>query len=169
MSCKLHLDEELDQEIYDAGIVVRDMDMTELGLEGHYYRVPGRKPIITLHTGITETKERNVLKTHELGNHYNCICNLFDASPLLQEKYKALSRRWEVRRYMPIEKLIHAFDLGNTTPLALSDYLEIPVDEVMSGIKLYSQIYGATLQHGQYTITWNPFNIKRDRRRRTQY
>ena len=166
MSCILHLDEELDQEIYDNGIVVREMDMSGFGLDGHYYRAPGRKPVITLHTGITGTKERNVLKTHELGHHYNCICNMFDAPPLLQEKYKALSNRWEVRRYMPIEKLIHAFDLGNTTPFTLSDYLEIPVEEIMRGIKLYGQIYGTTLQYGQYTITWDPFNIRRDRRRR---
>ena len=110
--------------------------------------------------------ERNALKAHELGHHESCICDLLTAPKWIRQKYETLADRWKLQRIMPIEKLIRAFDNGNLTPLSLSDYLEITVEEFMYGINLYEEIEGPIYDYGQYTIIWHPFNIKRDRRRR---
>ena len=167
MAVHLSLSEELDQEIYDKGIFLEiAADMPEK-LEAYYDNANGvSHPYITINTNVKSELERNVLKAHELGHHENCICDLFTAPKWIRQKYEALADRWKLQRIMPIEKLICAFDAGNVTPLALTDYLEITIDELVSGLKLYERIKGPMLKYGQYSITWNPFNIKRDRRRR---
>lgn len=170
MSICLTLSEQLDQEIHDKGIILEiASDMPEK-FEAYYdnaYGVPN--PYITINANVKSERARNALKAHELGHHENCICDLLSAPKWIRQKYETLADRWKLQRIMPIEKLIRAFDLGNTTPIALSDYLEIPIEDIFSGIALYYQIYGAELQYGQYTIYWDPFNIKRDRRRRSAY
>jgi len=146
MSICLTLSEQLDQEIHDKGIILEiASDMPEK-FEAYYdnaYGVPN--PYITINANVKSERARNALKAHELGHHENCICDLLSAPKWIRQKYETLADRWKLQRIMPIEKLIRAF------------------------IALYYQIYGAELQYGQYTIYWDPFNIKRDRRRRSAY
>jgi len=167
MSVCLTLSEQLDQEIYDKGIILEiASDMPEK-FEAYYdnaYGVPN--PYITINASVKTERERNALKAHELGHHEGCICDLLTAPKWIRQRYETLADRWKLQRIMPIEKLICAFDLGNVTPLALADYLEITVEELAAGIALYERINGLIYHHGQYTITWHPFTIKRDRRRR---
>ena len=44
--------------------------------------------------------------------------------------------------------------------------LEIPVEYLYKGLGIYYRKYGLYEDFGQYRIFWNPFNIKKDRRRR---
>lgn len=167
MSVRLTLSEQLDQEIYDESIILEiASDMPEK-FEAYYDNAYGvSHPYITINANVVSERERNALKAHELGHHENCICDLLTAPKWIRQKYEVLADRWKLQRIMPIEKLIYAFDLGNVTPLALADYLEITVEELMAGIALYERIRGPVYNYGQYTITWHPFVIKRDRRRR---
>lgn len=167
MVVHLSLSEELDQEIYDKGIILEiAADMPEK-MEAYYDDANGvSHPYITINANVKSEPERNALKAHELGHHESCICDLLSAPLWIRQKYEVLADRWKLQRIMPIDKLIRAFDLGNTTPLSLSDYLEITIEELMAGIALYERIKEPIYQYGQYTIIWNPFNIFRDRRRR---
>jgi Zn-dependent peptidase ImmA (M78 family) len=167
MLARLSLSEQLDQEIYDKGIILEIANDMPEKLDAYYDDACGvSRPYITINSCVESERERNALKAHELGHHENCICDLLSAPRWIRDKYEILADRWKLQRIMPIEKLICAFDAGNVTPLALADYLEITIDELISGLKLYERIKGPMLKYGQYSITWNPFNIKKDRRRR---
>lgn len=167
---QLRLSDQLDQEIFDQGIILDYTDILTTACDGAYYAADDLiAPVIAIKGSIRGSRNETVAKAHELGHHYSCICDLTAAPDWIQKKYEVLADRWKLQRIMPIDKLIRAFDAGNVTPLSLADELELPVEELMSGITLYQKIYGPKLHHGQYTITWCPFNIKRDRRRRAKY
>lgn len=166
MISNLALAEELDQEIYDNGINVEEFDTTDFHVDGLYYNSDDlASPVITLNSTLTE-REKNSIKAHELGHHNYCVCNLFEAPQWIQRKYETLADRYKLERIMPVEKLLEAFDNGDCAPMALADFLEITLEELASGIKLYQQIYGISLTRGQYTITWQPFKITKDKRQK---
>lgn len=163
---QLNLSDELDQEIFDQGIDVREIDLSEYGLDGHYYRTDDmRCPVITLSTAVKGTYERNVLKAHELGNHYNCSRNIFEAPAWFQNKYKLLSKRWEIQRYMPLDKIILAVEHGNTTPFSIADYLSIPLQSFLEGLVEYQVMCGPECVFNSYKIFLNPFKVKKVNRR----
>jgi len=165
MAC-LSFSEELDQEIYDQGIVVVRKDLMPYGLDGHYYRTDDmRCPVITLSTRVCGEYECNTLKAHELGNHYNCSRNIFEAPSYYQNKYKLLSKRWEIQRYMPLDKIIAAIENGNTSPFSIADYLSIPVHSFMEGLSEYITMLGPSVKYDDYSIEFNPFRVKRTKKR----
>lgn len=156
---------ELDQEIEREHILLIEHDLTPLGLDGHYYFVEGMAhPVITINDRITDPFARNVIKAYTLGCHFCCHCNVFENPSIFQKAYQTLIRRWEIRRCIPIYKLIRAFCLGIVYFVDIAEFLEIPLSEMLYGFTVYQDLYGPRLRHGQYTITWSPFTIKKERR-----
>jgi len=158
----LTLEESLDQEIHDKGIAIERRNIRQYGLDGLYYASPDiRRPVITIDSGITDTPKLNVVKAHELGNNEYAVCNMFEAPAWISNKHRALALRWQVRRYMPLEKLIRGFYLGHTKPWSMAEFLEIPDNAFYEGLELYSRIYGPVCRHGQHILTWRPFYVGR--------
>ncbi len=165
----LGLDEQLDNEIYNEGIHLKEKDMSEYEIDGHYYYAQGMKhPVITVNKQGT-TYEKNVIKAHELGHHHLTSHNLFESPSWLRKKEELLAERWMLNRVMPIEKLIEAYEAGNYTPFSVADYLEIPVEDLIKGIEKYLTIYGFALHTQKYVITWSPFCIKREADEEKEY
>lgn len=156
-------EEILDQAIYDEGIIVITCHFESV--HGAYYR-DARGAVIGVNTDLSTSAERFYVKAHELGHHNLTSINTVSAQEEAMNREEARVRRWEIEYLMPVDSLIEAFQKGYTTPLDLADFLEITPEKLAEGIGLYYQIYGPQSIHGQYVVTWNPFNIKRDRRRK---
>lgn len=156
-------EEILDQTIYDENIIVIACRFESV--HGAYYR-DTRGAVIGVSTDLSTSAERFCVKAHELGHHYLTSINTVFAPEETRDREEARVRRWEIEYLMPVDTLIEAFHKGYTTPLDLADFLEITPEELAEGINLYYQIYGPQSIHGQYVVTWKPFDVKRDRRRR---
>lgn len=159
---KLH--EELAHDVQAAGIIVKEIDMTDMGIEGlYYFSPPMTHPVITLNSKITSMPERNIVLAYNIGLYRYCSGNVFAYPLVLQSECDQQARHFAVHRCMPVFKLIRAFRVGVDSLAELSIYLEIPLKELLYGIALYAAEAGPTLRYGQYTVTWNPFNIELSR------
>lgn len=162
----LRLEDALDQQIYDEGIALERHFFNHSSTDGLYFNTDDLTcPVITINKNITSTQETNYIKAHELGHHHSCIRNLFDAPAWIQKRYEMLADRDWVERIMSLDRLVEAYDHGNNTPMSLADYLEIPLEALVKGIDICYRKYGLVTYFGQHCIYWNPFNIKKDRRR----
>jgi len=164
----LRLEEILDQEIYDEGIYLEE-DVKMPGVQdGIYYSADDMPyPIIAITPGLRDAYQKNYIKAHELGHHYNCICNLFEAPAYIRRKYELLADRHWVNQLMSVDHLITAYEAGVCNPFELSEYLQLPIDVILKGLKICYQENGPISYKGQYCIYWNPLDIKIDHRRCT--
>ena len=163
----LRLEDILDQQIYDEGIYLEEyFDLPDCQDGAYYDAIDMPYPIIVINKNLFGTYARNYTKAHELGHHHNCVRNLCDAPMWIRQKYELLADRDWIENIMSIDDLIMAYEKGNNTPMSLAEYLEIPLEALMKGLAICYQQYGPVTHKGQYCIYWNPFNIKRDRRRR---
>ncbi len=160
---KLH--EELAHDVQAAGIIVKEIDMTNMGVKSLYYFSPPMiHPVITLNSKIASRPKRNIVLAYNIGLHRYCSGNVFAHPLALQNECDQYARRFTVHKCMPVFKLIRAFRVGVDSLAGLSLYLDIPLKELLYGIALYKTESGPTLRHGQYTITWYPFKIELSRR-----
>ena len=163
----LHLEDILDQQIYDEGIYLEEyFDLPDCQDGAYYDAIDMPYPIIVINKNLFGTYARNYTKAHELGHHHNCVRNLCDAPMWIRQKYEMLADRDWIENVMSIDDLVIAYEKGINTPMSLAEYLEIPLEALMKGIAICYQQYGQVTYKGQYCIYWNPFNIKRDRRRK---
>lgn len=163
----LRLDDVLDQQIYSEGVYLEEHVYMPGVQDGMYYSADDMPyPIIAINPCVSGTYQRNYIKAHELGHHHNCVRNLFDAPSWARQKYELLADRDWIENVMSIDDLVIAYEKGINTPIALAEHLEIPLEALMKGIAICYQQHGQVTYKGQYCIYWNPFNIKRDRRRK---
>lgn len=154
--------EKIDQIIFDRGILYGECNLETI--RGSYRKDQSEK-IIILNNQLT-LRQKFETKVHELMHDEHTAFDVSSAPAEIKRIEEARIKRWEIKYLMPVDSLIEAFQQGYTTPLDLADFLEITPEKLAEGIDLYYQIYGPQSIHGQYVVTWNPFNIKRDRRRR---
>ena len=163
----LRMEDALDQHIYNEGIYLDDNFEMPAFEDGIYYNADDMPyPIIAINKNLKNTYQRNYVKAHELGHHYNCICNLFEAPVWIRQKYEVLADRYWIEKIMSVDRLIAAYKSGVRSPFELVEYLQIPLESIMKGFETWYQKEGPVTYRGQYCIYWNPFDIKRDRRRR---
>lgn len=170
MNACLQLDEVLDQIIYDEGIGVEYTDLKRWNIAGLYSTCESMgDAVISLDTGEYTRNERNVVKAHELGHHYNDAgIDLFTAPRWVQQREEAKAIRWQTEFLFSPERLIAAFESAYvSTPLDMADYLEVTIQELHQGVERLENMYGPRLIHGQCVITWRPFKVSRDRRRKS--
>lgn len=153
----LTLEETLDQLISDEHILYGECEFETI--DG-WYRKDGEGETILIDSSLTDARKRSVVKAHELGHHFVGV------ESGVVSRNEARARRWETEYLMPVDTLIEAFYKGYTTPFDLADYLEITVEELYNGIVLYQSIHGLRSVHGQYVVTWQPFSVKKDKRRK---
>lgn len=165
----LSVEEKLDQVIRDEKILYNEVYF-EVVRGWYHSEVHGS--VILVNNQITTSAERCYVKCHELGHHFmgtvenvlNESASYYDQTLIDRDEYRA--NRWATEWLMPVEKIIEAYENGVKTPLDLADYMSIPLEELCNGISIYYKKYGPYKDFGQYRIFWNPFNIKKDRRRR---
>lgn len=163
------LAEQLDQEIFDENICIDEHGFRGVDMDGMYHSADYLGcPVISINTRRAKTTaHQNYIKAHELGHHHNCICNLFDAPKWVQQKYEILADRDWVERIMTPERIVKAYLSGVRNPFELSEYLEVPLEAVMTGLKICFQIHGYNnTVYGQYIICWNPLSVRIDNRRK---
>lgn len=163
----LSVSERLDQEIADFKIAFEYSDMLKHAGDGYYYNSDiVTSPVILVRSSIRGTFRENVAKAHELGHHHAGTMDATCAPRCDQHREEARATRHEILSLMPIPRLIDAYEEGVRTPFDLSNFLEIPIEELSKGIGVYYGIYGPQTVCGQYVISWEPFNIKKDHRRK---
>lgn len=159
------LNERLDQYIFDEGIAVEEIPL--FYYNGFYdYESDWECPVITINSNIVSERLKAAIKGHELGHHFTLSADLFFAPYLIKSRDEYRADRWATEYCMPVEKLIELYEQGCRTPLDIAEQLEIPVEYLYKGLNVYYRKYGPYKDFGQYRIYWNPFDIKRDRRRR---
>ena len=115
---------------------------------------------IILSSKLKDTAERNAATVHELGHQYTCPVNLLELEPELQQRFEYLADRWATLKVMPLEKLVAAFRRGLRLQDEYCDFLEITVPFFRRGLHIYSTIYGQRTKYQNYTLQFDPFNIK---------
>ena len=159
------LNERLDQYIFDEGIAVEETPLSYYN--GFYdYESDWECPVITLNSNLASERQKAAIKGHQLGHHFTLSADLFFAPYLVKSRDEYRADRWAAEYYMPVERLIELYEQGCRTPLDMAEQLEIPVEYLYKGLGIYYRKYGLYEDFGQYRIFWNPFNIKKDRRRR---
>lgn len=161
----LTLEEQLDQTIYDEGILSGEGYFEEA--RGLYRSYSDGTEVILINSQIESRAERCVVKGHELGHHFTGTegdLTKADKITVSREEYRA--NRWALERLIPIDKLIKAFRSGFNGLVDLADMLDLSLDYLSNGIDMYCSMHGPVTHHGQYIITWNPFRIKKDKRRK---
>jgi hypothetical protein len=129
------------------------------------YWMEGEGRAIVLNASLG-ARQRYETKVHELmHDKYTCF-DLVTAPAEARRMEEARVKRWEIEYLMPVDSLIEAFRMGCTTPLDLADFLGITVEKLHEGIRLYNGVYGPRSTHGQYVVNWDPFWVKRDKRRK---
>lgn len=154
--------EKIDQIIFDKGILYGECNLETI--RGSYRKNQYGK-IIILNSQLSP-RQKFETKIHELMHDEHTTFDVSSSPAEIMRIEEGRIKRWEIEYLMPVDTLIEAFQQGYTTPLDLADFLEITPEKLAEGIGLYYQIYGPQSIHGQYVVMWNPFNIKRDRRRR---
>ena len=163
----LTLGEQLDQLISDEDILYGECFFN---VAHGWYRKDSAGEVILINSAIDNSFRRNYAKGHELGHHFTGYRehDTFDKS-LSARRAEHRADQWALLTwFMPMEKLIAAYEYGARTPFELVDYLGIPVEEFYRGLEMYFSKFGHTSYFGQYVITWSPFNIKLDKRRKTE-
>lgn len=156
----------LDNEIYSRGIEQVRMDLSQTNLDALYFKSNGLRPAIAIHKNISNSKRLNHIKLHELINHKYCPCDMFAAPKRTQIEYTGFCRRQEVLESMPLELLVDAvtkYDCENV--YELSEFLEIPEEDVEFGLEEYAKINGLSSRVGDYIINWQPFYIEKINKR----
>lgn len=109
---------------------------------------------------------------HELNHitkgHLSEDISLEEAEHERDEREAARERRFELERFMPVIKLIQAYEYGFSGPLDLAEYLNLSIESLQYVLEYYYSIYGPRSTHGEYIITWNPFKIKKKRCRKAK-
>jgi len=162
----LTVSERLDQAIFDDGISL-EYHPHLCAIDGVYIndsRLP--RPVIAIRQEIRSTFHENVVKAHEYGHHHSGIIDPVSPEYVRVSREEAAAIRNALDYLMPVSKLIECYEKGICTPFEITDHLEITMESFCRGIKLYYSKYGPCSIHGQYVINWNPFSIKRDRRRK---
>lgn len=154
--------EYIDQIIYDRNILYGECPLEVMR---GYYEQDSDCTVIVINSRISE-REKYAAKVHELIHTEHPAGDLINAPADVIRIEEARVRRWEIEHLMPVKTLIDAFYLGYTRPLDLADFLEITPEKLEEGFHLYYGIYGPRSIHGQYVVTWGPFDVKRDRRRK---
>lgn len=154
------------EEILDQIINDENIEYAEVYFEvmrGRYWK-DAQGEVILINSEISTSAERVFVKAHELGHHFSGVEPGRDEISVSRSEHRA--NRWALEWIMPIERLIEACEAGVRRTLELADYVGIPIEELCKGLDMYYGIYGPRSIHGQYVIDWNPFRIKKDKRRK---
>lgn len=151
----MRLSECLEQEIFDAGMKKRRMELTG-SLEG----------MLVGSTVITDSSldplRDNCITCHELEHKRTEPKNLMYAPEDLRRKVEAGVNRRTVLRLVPIEALVFLFKSGARQAEEFADALEIDGEFFCRAMELYEGIYGGSCVKNGCVITFSPFSIERN-------
>lgn len=127
----------------------------------------GGTPFIFTNKDINTENHKNVVLAHEYAHFIHEVTDTIHGTRWMQDRAEVQARRWAAEYFLAPEKLITAVGKEHvTTPFELADYLEITLEQLTAGFEIMQDTHGPQLVHGQYIITWCPFDVRKDCRRR---
>ena len=147
--------ERLEQSAYKQHI---ELYTNPLPVKGLYY-ADKDFAAITLSTRLKTESERCEVLAHELGHHYTCPPNLFEASKGIQGKYELKAAVWAVKTLMPPSKLLDAWEAGIRDEWELAEYLDVTVPFLRHGLEIYEEVYGQYIFIGKYCMKLRPVEV----------
>ncbi len=145
--------EELLDEATQAGLKVMEDLPFESNARG---LIKGR--IIGINRTVRTAKEKGCVLAEELGHYHTTVGNILN--PVGNRKQELQARRWAVRRYLSIHRLIDAYRIGCGSRYEMAEYLNVTEEYLEEALELYRAQYGTHVRVDDYVIYFEPhFNI----------
>ena len=163
MAC-LSLSEQLDQEVYDNHITLVREPLPCM-LRALYYKPAGSGGgYIALDTSVKTAGDYNVCLSHELGHFYTLCGDVFHMPQVMRHKCDHHSDVHAVSRLVPLRRLVAAYQHGCRCLEEFAEELEITPAFLAHALHIHATKYGAPVQCAGHVITFDPFDIKPQRR-----
>jgi len=141
------------------------LDLTREGVEVISWSLKGNTKgayyngVIALCKNITTTAEKTCVLAEELGHHYTSCGDIIDTSKVENRKQEIKARRWAVRKVLPLESIISAYQAGCRNMFEMAEYLGITEEFLKSAFSMYKAIYGICIEYNGYIIYFDPPGI----------
>jgi len=128
-------------------------------ISGIYYCNGVDKPLIALNKTLPTLSEQMCVLAEEIGHFYTSYGNLLTdpkTDNIVIEKQETKSRRWAVKKLVPFEKIIAAFEHGCRNFYEYAEYIGTTENFLREAFNNYRAMYGRYNVYGNYIIFFDP-------------
>jgi len=138
------------------------IDSLPENLSGYFYsNTEHGVKTITLDATLSTLTERTCILAEEIEHYLTTPVDLFSAPKTLQQRFERIAKFNATKRLIPFEKLIKANEAAISNMYELAEYLDVTIDFLEQGIRLYREHFSNVLQYHEYVIRFEPLSIKR--------
>lgn len=127
--------EQLEQDIYDAGIEIIPLRPAP-EMDAMYVRFAGCAPCIYIDPAITAPRARYVLLAEELGHHFTSTGDIVPESTPAQRRQERIAREYAYRRTAPYSVILHMLR-ERYYPYEIADWLFVPLWYLNEAMEFY--------------------------------
>lgn len=144
--------EELLEEASAANISVDENFHFNSNLKGLYI-----DHNIALSDTLRTTAEKAAILAEELGHHYTSFGNILDPNDPNNAKQEHQARLHSYDRLIGLKRLIDAYQQGYREFHEVSEYLEVPEEQLRDALEKYRAKYGTYTVCGDFYIVFEPY------------
>lgn len=124
----------------------------------------GIRPLIIVDPSVSDWRQYNAVRAHELMHYDRRDGNLLAMPPALAEWYEAQVNRDTLLYCVSLSRLANAYDEGCREPWEFAEKLEIPDELFIEAIEYFTNRYGTDeVECGKWILTFTPLRIRRRR------
>ena len=141
----------LEQQAYDEGVNVIEMDMSGTRIKGLYC-----DSNIALDKNIETSAEKACVLAEELGHHYTTVGNILDQSDASNRKQECQGRLWAYNSRIGLLGLISAYKAGCQSAYEAAEFLGVAENFLREAIERYRGKYGVRVMVDNYIVYFEP-------------
>ena len=143
--------EELHQEAYDQGVIVKEVILKSKS-DGLYFNNKIALNKCRLHN----TREKTCVLAEELGHHYKTVGDILDLSVINNNKQEYKARVYAYNRLIGLNGLLNAYKSGCRSLHDFLEYLDVTEVFFNETINCYKNKYGTYVEVDNYAIVFEP-------------
>lgn len=141
----------LEQQAYDEGVNVIEMDMSGTRLKGLYC-----DSNIALNKDIETSVEKACILAEELGHHHTSVGNILDQSDPGNRKQECQGRLWAYNKQIGLLGLVNAYRAGCQSAYEAAEFLGVAESFLREAIERYRGKYGICATVDNYIVYFEP-------------
>lgn len=141
----------LEQQAYDEGVNVIEMDMSGTRIKGLYC-----DSNIALDKNIETSAEKACVLAEELGHHYTTVGNILDQSDASNRKQECQGRLWAYDKQVGLVGLVNAYKAGCQSAYEAAEFLGVSESFLREAIERYRGKYGKCTTIDNYVVVFDP-------------
>lgn len=130
----------------------RNLPETIKGLQGNNHIWINKK---------LSTRTKAGILAEELGHFETTYGNIIDQNDHKNRKQELQARTWAYKKALPLSQLVEAFEFGVDDIYELSDFLDLDEQFIIEAVDRFKAIYGHKIDYGNYTIQFDPLELKK--------